>query len=107
MTLCAEATRVTSSPTADTAARIVKEQPDLERMQALGVLDWHVATETVSTFRKRYDRGLVCYVLEGEATVHTPMGVVRIEPGDMVTFPVGLECTWFVKSPLGTHYSYL
>ncbi|MBI3893886.1 MAG: DUF861 domain-containing protein [Candidatus Wallbacteria bacterium] len=87
--------------------RIEKEQPSLEKLAALGVLDWHVGTEAPSVFERRFDRALVYYVLEGEATVSTPLGEVSIQPGDMVTFPVGLESTWSVRRALGTHYSYL
>ncbi len=91
----------------EVTATIEKEQPSMDRLEALGVLCWDVATEAVATIRKTYERAMIVYVLQGEATIETPSGQVAIEAGDLVTLPLGLQCTWNVTRPMGTHFSYL
>ncbi|AGP40227.1 hypothetical protein SCE1572_40435 [Sorangium cellulosum So0157-2] len=31
---------------------------------------------------------------------------MRIQAGDLVTFPAGLNCTWEVRSPVRKHYRF-
>jgi uncharacterized cupin superfamily protein len=49
----------------------------------------------------------VCYILDGEVTV-TPEGgePVTIRPGDLVTFPNGLSCTWKITKDIRKHYNF-
>jgi len=47
-------------------------------------------------------------ILEGDVIV-TPEGggdAVRVGKGDLVTFPVGMSCTWEVQKPVRKHYSF-
>mgnify|MGYP000320661585 CR=1 FL=1 len=58
-----------------------------------------------STFDWEYDVREVCYLTDGDVTVHTPDGEqVRFGAGDLVTFPQGLQCTWEIHRPVRKHY---
>ena len=58
-------------------------------------------TKEVSVFPWEYDATETCYVLEGEVTVTTAEGEAgAFGPGDLVTFPRGLTCTWDVRKPI-------
>lgn len=64
-------------------------------------------TKEVSVFPWEYDATETCYVLEGEVTVTTAEGeAVAFGPGDLVTFPRGLTCTWDVRKPIRKHYRF-
>ena len=53
-----------------------------------------------------YDSTETCYVMEGEVKVTTPEGeAVEFGPGDLVTFPRGLKCSW-VRKPICKHYRF-
>lgn len=84
---------------------IVEHAADDARLKALGVSGWPVWSKEVSVFPWTYDAAEVAYVLEGEVVV-TPDGdePVKLGPGDLVTFPAGMSCTWEVRKPLRKHY---
>jgi uncharacterized cupin superfamily protein len=45
--------------------------------------------------------------MEGEVKVTTPEGeAVEFSPGDLVTFPRGLKCSWEVRKPIRKHYRF-
>jgi uncharacterized cupin superfamily protein len=45
--------------------------------------------------------------MEGEVKVTTPDGeAVEFGPGDLVTFPRGLKCSWNVRKPIRKHYRF-
>ena len=46
------------------------------------------------------------YIIEGEFSVETKKGIVRIKPGDFVTFNDGLKCIWDIKKPVKKHYNF-
>ncbi len=83
----------------------IEKNPSKERLEELGVNDWDIWTKEVSHFPWFYDCEEVCYFLEGEVEV-TPKGQepVTMGAGDLVTFPVGMECTWAVRRPVRKHY---
>jgi uncharacterized protein len=78
-----------------------------DRLKELGVANWDIWEKEVSEFPIDFDETETAYVLEGEILV-TPKGgeSVRILPGDLVVFPVGLKSHWQVVKPLRKHYSY-
>lgn len=88
--------------------KIVKEsKPGKERLAELGVSQWPIWSKETSTFPWTYDSEETCYFLEGEVTV-TPDGgsPLRMEAGDLVTFPAGLSCTWEIHQPVRKHYRF-
>jgi len=84
---------------------LCEHRPSLAKLDVLGVDSWPIWTKEVSTFPWHYDREETCYVLRGRFTV-TPEGG---EPqtfgrGDLITFPVGMSCTWEILEPVEKHY---
>lgn len=71
-----------------------------------GIRNWPVWTKEVSEFPYTYDETEVCLFLEGEVVVKTGDGEVRIGPGDYVTFPEGLSCTWCILKDVKKHYQF-
>ncbi len=86
--------------------KIIVEPCTPQRLRELGVMAWPIWTKEVSTFDWQYDEQEVCYFLEGDVTVKTPFESVSFGKGDLVTFPVGLNFTWQVKSPVRKHYKF-
>jgi uncharacterized cupin superfamily protein len=85
----------------------INKNPDAERLREMNVDNWPIWTKGVSEFPWEYDVEETCYVLEGRVTV-TPEGgePVEIGPGDLVTFPRGMRCTWRVDVPIRKHYTF-
>lgn len=81
--------------------------PDEDQLREMGVRDWPIWEKEASTFPWSYDATETCYLLEGEVVV-TPDGgePVHIQAGDLVTFPVGMDCTWEIRSPVRKHYNF-
>jgi uncharacterized cupin superfamily protein len=83
----------------------IEHHPDAERLKTLDVDHWPIWTKEVSEFPWEYDAEETCYVLEGQVTVTPEDGKpVEIGPGDLVTFPRGMRCTWRVEAPIRKHY---
>lgn len=59
-----------------------------------------------SEFDWAYTQTETCLILEGQVTVTDGENEVSFGPGDMVVFPVDLECTWQVKSAVKKHYKF-
>jgi len=85
----------------------VEHNPSEGRLADLGVREWPIWTKEVSTFDWFYDAEETCYFLEGEVVV-TPKDVapVAMGKGDLVIFPVGMECIWEVRKPVRKHYTF-
>ena len=85
----------------------VMHDPDSSKLNQLGVCDWAIWTKEVSTFPWTYDTSETCYLLEGEVVV-TPEGgaAVKIQKGDLVTFPEGMTCTWEITQPVRKYYKF-
>jgi len=85
----------------------IEAQAEPARLAALGVEDWPIWTKETSRFHWKYDAAETCYFLEGEVIV-TPEGgePVRMGKGDLVTFPIGMSCTWDVLSAVRKHYNF-
>lgn len=67
---------------------------------------WNVWEKEESTFDWHYDTEETFYVVEGEATVTWDGGEISFGPGDLVTFPAGLSCTWHVKKRIRKYYTF-
>jgi uncharacterized cupin superfamily protein len=86
--------------------KIIIEKADREDLEQQGVFSWPVWECSPSIFDWHYDQEESCLILEGEITVKTPHEEVTIGPGDYVTFPKGLDCTWSVAKPVRKHYTF-
>ena len=86
--------------------KIKIEKPDPQQLEAMQIKSWPIWECDPSTFDWHYDQQETCYVLEGEITVKTAEEEVSIGPGDFVTFPKGLDCTWTVSKAVRKHYSF-
>jgi uncharacterized cupin superfamily protein len=89
-----------------TETRIKIERPSGERLKTLRVASWPIWTKAVSAFDWHYEEPEMCYFLEGEVTVKTDRGEVALRPGDLVSFPQGLSCTWRVIKSVRKHYRF-
>jgi len=85
----------------------IEKQPAEERLKADGVFAWPIWEAEVSEFPWTYDASETCYFLEGDVEV-TPDGgtPTRVGPGDLVTFPAGMSCTWKIFQPVRKHYRF-
>lgn len=86
--------------------KIKIEQPEEKQIEEMGIKEWPIWTCEPSTFDWHYDQTETCYILEGDITVKTAEEEVHIGPGDLVTFPKGLDCVWQVKKPVRKHYNF-
>jgi hypothetical protein len=93
-------------PMTQTETRIKIERTTHDQLKQLKVSTWPIWTKEPSTFDWEYDEQETCYFLEGEVTVKTDQGRATLTPGDLVTFPKGLSCTWHVTKPIRKHYRF-
>ena len=77
------------------------------QLKELGVFDWPIWSKEKSCFPWTYAADESCYILEGEVTVTPARGnPVHIVPGDYLTFPKGLQCTWDIHQTIKKHYRF-
>ncbi len=67
---------------------------------------WPIWQCEPSTFDWRYTEKETCLLLEGKVTVTDSKDSVSFGAGDMVIFPVDLECTWHVSEAVKKHYDF-
>lgn len=87
-------------------ADIEVTKPTEEQLEKMGVKGWPIWTCDVSRFDWHYDEMETCYLLKGKVTVSAGEQQVSFGPGDMVVFPVGLDCVWDVAEPVEKHYKF-
>jgi uncharacterized protein len=85
----------------------VDRQISSTKIGQLGIKRWAIWSKEVSEFPWFYDDVEVCYFIEGDVVV-TPEGGEPVEmgKGDLVTFPMGMACTWQIRSPVSKHYKF-
>ena len=82
-------------------------KPNSEKINEMGISKWPIWEKEVSTFPWHYDDKETCLILEGKVKVTPENGEpVNIEPGDLVVFPAGMNCTWEITSPVKKHYKF-
>jgi uncharacterized cupin superfamily protein len=87
--------------------RIKIERPGEDELARMDVRSWPIWEKEVSRFPWHYSERETCYVLEGRVRVEPDEGeLVEFGPGDMVTFPEGMGCTWEVVEPTRKHYRF-
>lgn len=86
----------------------VVDQPDQDFLEKKGVFSWPTWGCGVSKFPWSYGESESCYVLQGKVTVTPTDGrkPVTFGPGDFVTFPAGMSCTWDVTEAVQKHYNF-
>ncbi|HDL18610.1 MAG TPA: DUF861 domain-containing protein [Bacteroidetes bacterium] len=85
----------------------IENNPSENRLNEIGVFDWPVWTKEVSEFPWSYSEPETCYFLEGDVVVTPDNGEpVHMGKGDLVTFPLGLSCTWKVLKDVKKHYHF-
>ena len=61
---------------------------------------WAIWACEPSTFDWSYEQEEHCFIINGSVTVTTPNNTVKIEKGDYVIFPKGLQCVWKVHKSI-------
>ncbi|AHF04964.1 hypothetical protein MARPU_14765 [Marichromatium purpuratum 984] len=81
------------------------ERPSPAKLEVMGVEHWPVWRREVATFPWHYRQEETCYIVRGRFRV-TPEGGAPREyaRGDLIRFPVGLNCTWEILEPVEKHY---
>ncbi|MGE5528805.1 MAG: cupin domain-containing protein [Patescibacteria group bacterium] len=87
-------------------SRITVSRPTPSELVALGTDAWDSWSCGVSTFPWHYDSQETCYVLAGRVTVEAEGEKVEIGPGNLATFPAGLDCIWHVHEPIRKVYRF-
>ena len=85
----------------------VTREPTEQELDDRGVRTWPIWTKEESEFPWHYEATETCYLLEGEVEV-TPAGgqPVKIQAGDLVTFPKGMDCSWKISKAVRKHYTF-
>jgi len=82
---------------------IVKKPLPQEQEQAKS---WPIWECQPCEFDWAYTQTETCLILDGDVTVTDGQAEVSFGPGDLVVFPVDLECTWKVKKAVRKHYKF-
>ena len=84
-----------------------ERNPSPAKLEVLGVYDWPIWRKEASTFPWTYSEPETCYVLRGRFIV-TPNGGAPIEfgRGDLISFPIGLSCSWEILEDVEKHYDF-
>jgi uncharacterized protein len=85
----------------------VERQVSSSKIGQLGIKRWPLWSKEVSEFPWFYDDAEICYFIDGDVVV-TPEGGEPVEmgKGDLVTFPMGMRCTWHIRSAVTKHYKF-
>ena len=85
----------------------IERNPSEEKLKSLGVFNWSIWTKEISEFPWHYGESETCYFLEGDVQVTPENGEpVVVGKGDLVTFPVGMSCTWKIRKDVKKHYQF-
>ena len=85
----------------------LERNPPKEILEQMEVFSWGIWEKDESEFPWHYDSEEQFYVLEGEVLITPENGEpVQIQPGDLVTCPAGMSCTWKVNKKIRKHYTF-
>lgn len=79
-------------------------KPTEDELKEMDVERWSAWECEPSTFDWEYSTNETFYVKEGRVTVRHEDGEVSFGPGDLVTFPKGMKCTWTVHETIRKVY---
>ena len=83
------------------------EKPDKQKLEQMDVYNWPIWEKEISTFDWYYDSKENCFILEGNVRVEPKEGPpVEFGPGNLVTFPKGMDCIWNISKPVMKHYKF-
>jgi uncharacterized protein len=68
------------------------------------ISSWPLETIEKSRFERIFESEESFYMLEGDLWIDTPTMIYHIFPGDLITFPKGLKCTWAIWKRVGMHH---
>ncbi|MFH1460374.1 MAG: response regulator [Candidatus Omnitrophota bacterium] len=85
---------------------IIVKKPTPDELDVLGVQEWAPWECEVSTFDWTYTDKETAYLKQGKVRVKTENTEVSFGAGDLVIFPKGLACTWFVEKPVKKVYKF-
>jgi uncharacterized cupin superfamily protein len=81
-----------------------KSSPLSLRFKVEEAKKWATWEREESTFNWHYDAQETFYVIEGDVTVTWSGGEISFGTVDLVTFPAGLDCAWYVQKKIRKHY---
>jgi hypothetical protein len=85
----------------------IDSHPTQEELDALRIFNHPIWSKGVSEFQWTFNELEVCYFLEGEAIVIPNGGEpIRINRGDLVTFPQGLSCSCKIVKDVKKHFRF-
>lgn len=88
-------------------SKIEIKKPERSELDKMGVFSWPIWEKEVSTFDWHYDERETCYILEGEVEVKPKDDdPVKFGPGDLISFPKGMDCVWEISKPVKKHYTF-
>ena len=87
-----------------TVKDIVVKKPTPEEIEECKT--WPIWQCEPSTFDWIYTQTETCLILTGKVTVTDGKDSITFGPGDMVTLPCDLECTWYVSTAVKKHYTF-
>lgn len=83
------------------------KKPTKEELEKLNIQSWPIWEKEESDFDWFYDEKEVCYFLEGDVEIEILSGKkIKIQKGDLATFPQGLKCKWFIRKKVKKHYKF-
>lgn len=87
-----------------TVKDIVVRQPTADEVGRCK--NWPIWTCEPSSFDWSYTEKETCLIIEGKVTITGGNESVSFGPGDLVVFPVDLDCVWNVEEPVKKHYNF-
>jgi uncharacterized cupin superfamily protein len=87
-----------------TVKDVIVRKPSDEETEACKA--WPIWKCEPSTFDWAYTEKETCLLLEGKVTVSDGTNSVSFAAGDLVVFPVDLECIWKVQEAVIKHYKF-
>ena len=82
---------------------------NIKRIKNKNILDyksWPIWECEPSKFDWEYADEEHCYIIEGSVIITTQSESIKIQAGDYVVFPKGLQCCWEVIQPIKKYYSF-
>ena len=80
---------------------------DQDKYKELNIDNWPEWEKDESEFPWTYEATETCYIEEGEIIVTPDDGdPVRVQEGDLVTFPAGLSCRWEIVKGVKKKYNF-
>ena len=78
----------------------------IKNKNLLDFKSWSIWECEPSKFDWTYSEEEHCFIIKGKVTVTGPENTVKIESGDYVIFPKGLNCVWEVHETIKKHYTF-